>query len=251
MEMQRLYLEIVDYINERDKKRDLTCELEPTSSGCYTLRVNSNNKTFYLHSNNNPIIEARAFANRYYNKEVNKYIVVGLGLGYHIIELIKNNPDMEIFVIESKLEVICQSLFSIDLSYLFNNNVSIIYDKEFSQLTELIDCENEKLLIHRPSIKYLESIQIADKLEQILEQQDYISKSENTFYLNIKSNITNCNQYVDKLDIEFKGKRVLIVAAGPSLDKNIGLLKNKPKDIIILAVGTIFHKLMDLVVELQ
>jgi hypothetical protein len=45
------------------------------------------------------------------------------------------------------------------------------------------------------------------------------------------------------LEEQFKGKNVFIIAAGPSLDKNIHLLQNKPKNSIILATGTIHRKL--------
>lgn len=49
---------------------------------------------------------------------------------------------------------------------------------------------------------------------------------------------------MDALQEKIKGKRVIIVAGGPSLDKNIELLKQKPEDIVILAVGTVYKLLL-------
>lgn len=244
---KKTYQSIVDYIKTRDKRKDLECVLEPTSSGSYTLKVINDNREFYLHSNNNPSFEGRAFASRYYNKQYDNYVVVGLSLGYHILELIKLNRDMKITIIESKLEIIYQAFTCVDLTGLINNkNISFIYDKKLDNLACNIVKEDSKLLMHRPSLKYLNNKAIVSKLENILEQEDYIKRSHNAFYLNTLSNIRNCNYYVDELKNNFEDKRVIIVAAGPSLDGNVDLLKSKPDGVVVVATGTIFHKLMNM-----
>lgn len=51
---------------------------------------------------------------------------------------------------------------------------------------------------------------------------------------------------MDVLGRVFAGKDVFIVAAGPSLDKNIELLRERSDKSIILATGTVFQKLMRL-----
>ncbi|MDE6608267.1 MAG: DUF115 domain-containing protein, partial [Lachnospiraceae bacterium] len=62
--------------------------------------------------------------------------------------------------------------------------------------------------------------------------------------MNYNSNTKLCPHNADELLGEIRGKKVIVVAAGPSLDKNVHLLKRENRDFLIIAVGTVFGKLV-------
>lgn len=68
--------------------------------------------------------------------------------------------------------------------------------------------------------------------------------------IGLKHNIYNLRYFPESIDFVkmkdvFKGKPAIIVAAGPSLEKNIGDLKQSQGKAIILAVDTIIEKLLN------
>lgn len=44
----------------------------------------------------------------------------------------------------------------------------------------------------------------------------------------------------------FYGRDIYIIAAGPSLDKNLELLRDRPKNAVLISTGTTFHKMLSL-----
>ena len=59
--------------------------VESTSSGFLTIKDIAAGK--YLHSNNDPMDEARRFVNSHYDYRKQRYLVWGCGLGYHVYQL--------------------------------------------------------------------------------------------------------------------------------------------------------------------
>ncbi|WP_242852359.1 hypothetical protein [Clostridium butyricum] len=77
-------------------------ELEKAKDGNYTLKYDGK----YIHSRYNPIKEAEQFVNG--NRDLlnkNKILVYGVGLGYHINEILKRN-NLVIYVFEWNEEII-------------------------------------------------------------------------------------------------------------------------------------------------
>lgn len=215
----------------------------------------------YLHGTNRPLRDAELFAKEYMRDDYERYIVWGIGLGYHIRAML----DMEapkIIVIEPDINMIYLALMNIDFPELEDGRLVIIHDGSYTKLAGYVGEEKiNRLIIHEPSLHA--ECQIAQKINAknilgIIErlQQIFIRESSirNTYPLmlsNFKSNIVNCTGYVDEITSDFRGKKVIIIAAGPSLDKNVHYLsnlktmsKNKRRDYVILAVGTVYRKLI-------
>lgn len=215
----------------------------------------------YLHGTNRPLGDAELFAKEYMRDDYERYTVWGIGLGYHIRAML----DMEapkIIVIEPDINMIYLALMNIDFPELEDGRLVIIHDGSYTKLAGYVGEEKiNRLIIHEPSLHA--ECQIAQKINAknilgIIErlQQIFIRESSirNTYPLmlsNFKSNIVNCTGYVDEIASDFRGKKVIIIAAGPSLDKNVHYLsnlktmsKNKRRDYVILAVGTVYRKLI-------
>lgn len=232
----QLYHRIVEHKTECTDKY----ELEYTSIGCYTIALSEQNHRYYLHSNGNPIEEAREFANRFYSLEKEKYLIFGWGLGYHVREMMRLYSDMDLVVVEPDLNL---------LYYAFQCNdwreelerVTIVCDIE--RIAGLLK-EGREIIVFQPELRHFSNPNIKEHLKCITERRDSIEDFKTVFYQNTRENIRNCDAYVDGLQKCITGKRIIIVAGGPSLDKNIELLRELPEDIVMFAVGTVYKLLI-------
>lgn len=216
--------------------------LEPTTTGYFTLAIQSESGLRYLHSNRNPLEEARLFAERVYHLEQEKYLVVGWGMGYHIRELLNLYPEMDLVVAEPDLAILYYSLSCWDWQDVLDR-VRIVWDSDWQEAGRLIK-EDWQLVLYRPELFHIENPQIREQFSALSYRKDSIEDFERVFYHNSRENFRNCDDYVDSIQEKIKGKRVVIVAGGPSLDKNIDQLLNLPEDVIIFSVGTVYKLLL-------
>lgn len=226
--------------------------LEATNSGAFTMAGQDEKGSYYYHSNVNPETEAAAFADYYYDEESDSYVIWGLGLGYHIKEMFRLDDGIRIQVFENDLDVIYHCLMAVDLSKLIaNKRFSLIYDPDFKKIIPALDNITENLIIHSPSLRHIRDTRIREQMEMFFIRDSGKRNAAILFGSNSRENFKHYDGYIDELKPEFEGKDVIIVAAGPSLDKNVELLKNKKPGIIILAVETVFRKLLKLGIDVD
>ena len=216
--------------------------VEPTSTGFFTLALEEDERRWYLHSNRNPVEEARIWANRNYQLEKEKYTLFGWGMGYHVRQLLNLYSDMDLVVVEPDIGILYYSLQYGDWQDVLEK-VTLIWDPEYQKIGTLISDERE-VLLYRPTVAHVKNQRLREMMNQIMDRKDAIADAERLFYQNIRGNIRNCGFYVDEIRNHVKGKRIIIVAGGPSLDKNIEQLREKPEDVVIFAVGTVYKLLM-------
>lgn len=255
LEDSNIFSKNIEGIRERDPKLAQMIEecseqegyiVEPTSSGHHTLLVQETDAQRYFHSNVNPITEAEIFARQYYSQEFSHYVMYGLGLGYHLQAMIAIDDGIYMDVVESDLQVIRVACKIMDLSWLYSNpRIRLYYDPEHKQLGSLL-CEDKSLVIHYPSMKHIQSDILRMQLEKYFISDSGKRNFRILFDNNFRDNQQNCDGYVDELDELFRGKNAIIVAAGPSLDKNVELLKTKLDNTVVVAVGTVFRKLIEI-----
>lgn len=216
--------------------------LEPTGTGYFTMAIEENEKRWYLHSNQNPVEEARTWAKRNYRLEKEKYTLFGWAMGYQVRELLGFYSDMDLVVIESDIGILYYSFRYGDWQDVLEK-VTLVWDPEWKEISALISDERE-VLLYRPVIAHVKNQRLRQMMNQITDRKDAIADSEMYFYQNIRENIRRCNSYVDEIRNYIKGKRIIIVAGGPSLDKNIEQLRRKADDVVIFAVGTVYKLLL-------
>jgi len=228
----------------------------PTLSAIYpdgTMRA--------LHSKYDPIKEATHFIDSCFSNENSNYILSGLGLGYHLHELVrKASKNARIVVIEKNLSLA-------RLAFTHNNFSSVIKHPGVSfhigvdpdKLEEILNYDRTNLAIHgyttidfKPLIE-LESnyytlikkelTQVHQKFQIDINTQAAFSRN---FYKNIFDNgksIIN-SPGIKTLKNKLKGCPAIMVSAGPSLDKNISLIKSARTNVIVLAVATALKPLL-------
>lgn len=223
-------------------------QIEYTLSGAYTLSVNQGNLSFYMHSNNHTLKEAKTLAESWYSEEKITYIIYGLGLGYHVQKLAEIDDNIQIEVYETNSDIFTLNCAFGNIEAFCNQpNIKIIYDpncNKFFKRIGQIDDETE-LVIHAPSLKLIEEVSSREKLENYFLQYSSQKNQSKLLKGNFRNNIEKYDFVVDDLRDEFIGKDLYIVAAGPSLDQNFIKLKERRENSIVLATGTVFRKLVN------
>lgn len=218
-----------------------------TQSGAPSCSICTENGYYYLHSNVDPRQEAEELVQEYFECDCEHYIVYGLGLGYHIAALNKRCMQSAIIdVYESDLNIIkLASVYGLPEEML-SDNVRIYHDLDCSEIARAMQEDKTVLFLHYPSVRNIRNEEIRKSFQKFMVKESGIRNNKERMYLNFKGNCRYCNQYVDVLQKRFDGKDVYLVAAGPSLDNNVALLKKKKKNSLILSVGTTYHKLIDM-----
>lgn len=227
---------------------------EYTSSGVVTVAKQVSGITKYLHANTSPMKEADFLARKWKTDGTGKYIVAGLGLGYQIAALYDCTM-AEIEVYEEDEEIIRLAREMSDCSYIFENpNIKIYCDKGYKKFVAVAasaegKAENpvtgvspEKVCLFYPSIATICDEKLQEQMLRIFTGMDNASRWRHMLLRNFAFNTEKVGRYGDELKSKWQGKRVYLIAGGPSLDKNIHLLKRRKKDEIVLTVGTSLKK---------
>lgn len=234
----------------------LVCELTKSKDGSANLLVKRAEKSIHVHSRYDPVKEAKQLVDGVFDETRNYYIVFGLGLGYPLEELLKRTIDTDIiFFIEPSIELFQRVLRERDLSELFSNgnlhwSVGETPVQAFARWAKTYNIARMDGLgfMELPSAK---KIADADYLKEfnnklkglmvtaggnlqtlMLMARQY---QANTLF-NLRFVLTN-PPFAELFD-KFKGKPVILVSAGPSLDKNIDLLHEARDKALIIAVDT-------------
>lgn len=237
---------LADAIVKRDKeKMKASYEVEYTQYGSYTLKyIGTEEKECYIHSNVCPRKEADIFVRTFYNDEYSEYIVIGFGLGYHITSLLQYDETLVVDIVEPDIDIYCTAFYLEDYSELLENpQVSFYLQDDFHKLAK--EKKNPYyILALNPAIKFLKPI-IKKEMKEYQMQLESMKNQEHAMTINFRNNIATISKSVEECKKDFKDKIVYIVAAGPSLDKNMEELRNISKDSTVLIVGTVFRKFLE------
>jgi hypothetical protein len=117
-------------------------------------------------------------------------------------------------------------------------------------LADALKQEGNSLIIHHPSLRQIQNPRLKKKLEEFFLDENSLRNGEKILACNFYQNMMLAKRKQLELitkqnQLDFTGKDVFLIAAGPSLDRNIELLKEKRENSIIIAMGTVFRKLME------
>jgi len=241
---------------------DKQYKITTSKSGIASLsRISPDGPKKYLHSKYDPIQEATQFIDTVYSDESSNYILFGLGLGYHLNDLHKRvSPKDRIIIFEKNPTLVRLALSQNNFSEVLSNpKVSIYIDTDPGKIEQILYEDLTSLAIHGYTPIHLIPLVNLEKnhyklINLAIEQAHQKFKLDiNTqaafsqkFYKNIFNNglaITESPGIVATKDI-FPSIPILIVSAGPSLDKNIGLIKSVIEKILIITVATALKPLL-------
>lgn len=235
-----------------------------SNDGKNILNITKNNKSVYLGSKYNTNRDIQFFLDSLGNIGSEDIIIVfGLGCGEHLYELInklgENNrilvfePDNNVINLFSKLEIarIILNDHRFKIYYFANeHNIESIFS------SNIFDYELSSIIFsHYANYDQVYSKKFLDFISQFKDflRKLHISKNTNlafskiwfdAFLRNIR--IMSKGTPVDELKDKYLNKPAIIVSAGPSLKKNIHLLKKAQEKFIIITGGRTLKALTDL-----
>lgn len=184
-------------------------------------------------------------------KEIKKFIFFGTGLGLQLLTVHKKISADIYLIVEDDLELFKLSLFTAPYYEIAKESKLIfsIFDskKEFSQPASIF---LKSSFYYNHYIKYFQMIN--QKEEKLKEFQILLaSQSHNLFYYNAileqylkpLDYLQNGFNFLNILKPVFDEKPILLLAAGPSLHKNIAWIKKNHNRFVIVALSAVLSTL--------
>ncbi|MBC8283242.1 MAG: motility associated factor glycosyltransferase family protein [Nitrospinae bacterium] len=225
------------------------------------IHVDQEGNKKQIDSNYDPVGEAsRYLANLKICESLN-FIVFGLGLGYQVSEIVRQtSTQTKIHIFERDPELFALAIREADFSSIFEHpGVKLFVDVDPSELNELMEPErinftlNEYCLVRvKPLVD--RNIEYYGNLFEEIEKyytESRINLNTQTihsklYYKNIFSNLNSLkiSPGINTLKGRLPDIPAIICSAGPSLDKNIQLLKSARKGFFLIAVATALKPLL-------
>jgi len=230
-------------------------DFEETAAGRVTIKYNSR----YIHSRYDPEAEAEKLVSGLNIRQRTVIFCFGLGLGYHVAKIIPRLGEENLLVIaEPSLDIFLDVIKNYDISdILSNKKISLCVSSDMSLYTGINDLKLTSAvgaaLIALPSYKDLFPDKYRDFLAEYRDstthalvslntQLSYRSHWNETFWRNFAF-LPHSHSFTNFKNV-FEGRTCVVVAAGPSLDKNIKLLKEIEGKVPIICVYTAYRPLV-------
>ncbi|OHD98983.1 MAG: hypothetical protein A3K14_02095 [Sulfurimonas sp. RIFCSPLOWO2_12_FULL_36_74] len=224
------------------------------------VQIKKDQKDINLRLNDVPLImyEAMKLAPRTtLMKTIDKFIFIGVGLGQHIIEAHNKIHASEYFIIEDDIELFRLSLFVTPYYELAKDaQLRFSISQSESEFLPKMALFLEATFYNNKYLKYLKFPAHSDiKIKAI--QAVLASQGHHTFPYGVKlekylrplgriadgySTLSVANKFTESL---FVDNPILVLAAGPSLKKNIDWIKKYEDKFIIIAVGSALKTLQN------
>ncbi len=234
--------------------------LERARDGGWTAQVVSDDgRPLYLHSRYRPAQEAETFVRALGEVDSSCVCVSGVGLGYHLAALEAGLDRPLIIAAEDDLSILKAALCCVDLSApIAAGRLLLMTRPDREELhRRLSACNADVMLglrmVSLPHVQRYHAAFHAAARERVIEFVGYCKMQMITTLTNARitcQNIAhNLPTYVDGPGIESLAGRAagypaVVVAAGPSLARNIGQLPRLRDRAVLIAVQTVFKPLL-------
>lgn len=264
--LQKNFRYIYEHLKLRDEiEEKITVETYPAKDGTNIDKVIlDNGKEFRMNSAYAPLKEAERWASQFKFNNIGIVIsVFGIGNGYFIRELIKRmESDCQVIIFEPSLKLFYHIMEHYDLTDILGNEKITLIIKEINgadlphQLDQKIEFVNLNSQIRccLPQYDELFTEDYKEYLEALRDNDISALTNRNTTALLGKAMADNTiynlkylfqsNNLVEYQNDFPKDIPVIIVSAGPSLDKNINDLKAAQGKAIIVAVDSALKYLL-------
>lgn len=246
------FLIIKDLINLDFSSIENVQELQ-TSMNIPTIYIEKDFKKYLMHSLYNPIEDAkRLITNIDFNRD-SLIIVFGIGLGYHLLELKKKiSEDTRVFVVEHNVDILKYTLSNVDLTEIFDSNqFYLLFGDENTINYQILAQVGHNFYNMALNIQYLELPNYYIYSDSNLKVTKQItSRLSNTIishgnalddmFVGFRNNYFNTDAMIntnsiDEIKEKYKNKPAIIVASGPSLERNIKDLNDAVGKALIIA----------------
>ncbi len=252
------YFPALTKVIQRGALPSSTCQPEIVEGkrGFPTARIVMNGTAHYLHSRYDPVSEAERWASGSAPDDGSVALLVGWGMGYHTIEWVKQHGRRvkAVVIIEPEPALFLSSLSTIDLRQLTAApRVEIVLGESGDELYQTLLKQMEHILCAGLSTFTLPFIRIyptqtIDTIRSTLQtltvtKEKMLDHMAGLGYRCQENIIRNINAISDcffprDLRNAAKGIPAIVIAAGPSLDRNVHLLAKARERAWLIAADT-------------
>lgn len=236
----------------------LNCSLLKARNGQVTVKAGVTGKIpVYLHSSVDPAAEAAAWADSQDKQAGTVFLVLGLGLGYHVEALLERLPaNSMIVILHTEMEAALLRQMAATVQHRWFKDKRVI-------LLQLINVHDMGIMLGNIMLEHmLRRVQICchypcmslAEAEYKEVEQNILPQAEQAFLSNLNTNLfvaipflqnywSNLPEIASNPGIAsykkaFQGLPAIVVASGPSLNKNIDELRRCQDRAVIIAAGT-------------
>jgi len=267
METQNIYRSNIEALRNLDatlsrQLESMAYESKPyrhsfSKTGLPVLEITRNSRSTALCSKVDPQREAQRLIQSHLHGSEQLVVLFGLGLGYHLQEMLEKNSEAHFVVVEPNLELFSEILKTRDISDIIHSKrVTLLIEPKAYNLDELSphsDAANMTHVVLRP-------YRVLFETEAVQAEQDFYayanSKKINRATLKrfdrlwTKNTFKNCHYFfthggVSLLQGRFRGMPAIVVAAGPSVEKDLTCLKQYSDGCVVVAVDTVVNTLLN------
>lgn len=214
-------------------------------NGAYNLFY----KNLYLHNPQNPLGEAQEIFAMVENSPIAIHLVYGLGLGY-LFQVASLKSQGTVILYEPDLNIMKIAFTLVDFSNdILKRNVFVAdnLDQVGNYIYTRSNTKNTPLLLTTTAYRELNSgdfVKIVEELQRMVGMFGFDLKyTKQRFYgltLGLINNIPNLLSEIPFAELKNRcvGKTAVVVSAGPSLDRDIEVLKKYRDKYILFVVGT-------------
>ena len=202
-----------------------------------------------IHNSQNPLAEAREIFFNANNSPVSIHLIYGLGLGY-LFQYASFNSKGTVILYEPDLNVLWIAFTLVDFTQdILKENVFITSD--FDKVSEYIykksSMQNSPELLSLPSQREKDLAgfeELVKKLKDLIGSYALNLKfTKSKFFKSLIFLIKNIQSLKNEIPLKYYkdeliGKTAVIVSAGPTLDRNIEILKKNRDKYVLFTVGT-------------
>lgn len=213
-------------------------------------------KGIYLHNRENPVLEAQSIFSGTTNEPVSICFIYGIGLGY-LFQVASLNSKGTVILYEPDLDLLKTVFNLVDFSKdLSKPNVFLTNDfkKACSIIHSKSGMKNFPYMLSLPSQREMDSVGF-DSLVKSLRDTigSYfldLKYTKEKFYPTLWMLLYNIPNLINetpliKVKDVCKGKTAVIVSAGPTLDRDIEILKKYRDKFVLFTVGTALKTLTE------
>ncbi|OPX92013.1 MAG: hypothetical protein A4E53_00601 [Pelotomaculum sp. PtaB.Bin104] len=235
-----------------------------TSSLQKSAQIVVDGRTVWVHSSVNPEQEAKRIVKNLNTKEILTYFVLGMGLGYVVKEILKQKiPKAIVVIVEPDPGIFKDVLQMVDMRWICYNPSIIFYCGEPVKIAaELRRIFLTSLFFLLSNVDFIESNYIRQVYPEWAKEarfqiQNAIRNAFHSIGNDVEDTIVGLRQIFQNIKVclkspglrslekTFSNTPAIIVSAGPSLKKNIHLLKEAKGRALILAVDTTLRTLLN------
>lgn len=216
---------------------------ETSLSGFLTIKDIKNG--FYLHSKIDPMWEAKKRAETIFEPQKDSYSILGCGLGYlayQLYEITDGSVVINVFEKDARMVEYAKNYGVLD--WIPEDRLNVVIDSDILTFLHSAEDENVGFYIF-PQELATQTEDVRSILMDICIEYNTIKRFSRERSINFWRNARCGTKFIAEFEASGLSKDFIVVAAGPSLDNSIDFLrKNKGKKTLV-AVGTVFRKLID------